>query len=119
MINTSELTQSIAVLAEQQGLSEVEVITMLQTGAAASGLEELLDALCYLKRKYIPQETGAGDNVGISTDKIARIWETPEGFVITDWNNCRVVTSPLVNAADAGECARDLGFEEIFWEDSE
>lgn len=54
MIDTSELTQNITVLAEQQGLSELEVITLLQTGAAASGEEELLDALCYLKRKYIP-----------------------------------------------------------------
>lgn len=54
--------------------------------------------------------------LGISKDKIARIWEGPDGFfTVTDfWGRNLGVYG---NDADAGERARDLGYEEIFWED--
>lgn len=53
--------------------------------------------------------------LGISKDRIARIWEGPDGFTVTDfWGRNLGVYG---NDADAGERARDLGYEEIFWED--
>ena len=54
----------------------------------------------------------------VTTDKIARIWETPEGkFVIADWENILVTPTVFNSDADAGQYVRDAGFEEIFWEE--
>lgn len=51
------------------------------------------------------------------TSKIARIRETADGFVIYDYDGNRASYAVLVSDADAGEWARDMGFEEIIWED--
>ena len=48
-----ELKAKIKTLAKEEGMTELEVITMLQTGAAKVGDEELLEALCELKWDYI------------------------------------------------------------------
>lgn len=56
---------------------------------------------------------------GISTSKIARIWETPEGFVVANFENTRLTNIIFSSDADAGEYVRNAGFEEIIWEEQE
>ena len=54
----------------------------------------------------------------VTTDKIARIWETLEGnFIIADWDNSLVTQTVFNSDADAGQYAVNAGFEEIFWEE--
>ena len=53
MTATNDLKTNVETLAAQEGKSPLEIITLLQTGAAASSNEELLEALCELKWDYI------------------------------------------------------------------
>jgi hypothetical protein len=53
MTARNDLKANVETLAAQEGKSPLEIITLLQTGAAASSNEELLEALCELKWDYI------------------------------------------------------------------
>lgn len=53
-VDLGELRKNVGLLAEAEGLSMLEAITLLQTGAAAAGEEAVLEALCVLKREHIP-----------------------------------------------------------------
>lgn len=44
-----QLKASIKTLAAEKGVSELAIITQLQTAAAVTGNDELLDQLCELK----------------------------------------------------------------------
>jgi hypothetical protein len=48
-----ELKNNIEILAKEEGKTELEIITQLQSVAATTGDEELLDQLCELKWDYI------------------------------------------------------------------
>ena len=48
-----ELKANIEKLAEEENKTPLEIITQLQPAAAATGNDELLDALCELKWDYI------------------------------------------------------------------
>lgn len=54
-------------------------------------------------------------NKGIKTNKICRIWERDGRFYLTDFDNVPVTPNYFTSDADAGEYARNEGFEEIFW----
>lgn len=45
--------QDIAALAAEEGVSEVALVTSLQVGAAASGDEAALEALCAIKAEIL------------------------------------------------------------------
>ena len=49
----SELKTNVETIAKEQGKSPVEIISQLQTGAAAIEDEAMLEALCELKWEYI------------------------------------------------------------------
>jgi len=53
METTTDLKTNVETLAKQEGKSPLEIITMLQAGAAKTEDEALLDALCELKWDYI------------------------------------------------------------------
>lgn len=53
MVNQTELKKSVEIIAIENGQTELEVITALQSAAAQTDNEELLDALCELKWDYI------------------------------------------------------------------
>lgn len=48
------LKSNIEKLAKEEGKSELEIITSLQTAAALAGQDELLEELSKLKWGYIP-----------------------------------------------------------------
>jgi hypothetical protein len=54
-IDPVELKKSVETLAKQEGLTEIETISLLQTGAALIGNSTLLGALCELKWDYIEE----------------------------------------------------------------
>jgi len=47
------LKQNIETIAAEKGKNEIEIITLMQTGAATTDNEELLNMLCELKWDYI------------------------------------------------------------------
>lgn len=49
------LRANVETLAREERLDVLEVVTMLQAAAAASGQDETLDALCALKREFIDE----------------------------------------------------------------
>lgn len=49
------------------------------------------------------------------TSKVARIRETADGFMVSDFHSWPIL-GVYANDADAGERARDLGYEDIIWE---
>jgi hypothetical protein len=52
-VNPAELKKNVETLAKNEGIKILDAISLLQTGAAAKGEAELLDALCELKWDYI------------------------------------------------------------------
>lgn len=53
---------------------------------------------------------------GISTSKIARVWETKTGlFYLADWDNKLVTPNYFTSDSDVGEYAKQEGFQEIIW----
>lgn len=53
-LNVLTLHDAVRALAKSEGISELETITLLQTGAAAIGDEATLAKLCELKLSYLP-----------------------------------------------------------------
>ena len=52
-MDTKELKAQIKELANEEGKNEIEIISDLQTAAAITENNELLDALCEIKWDYI------------------------------------------------------------------
>ena len=50
----ADLKTNVETLAEEEGKTPLEIITLLQAAAAAIGDDEQLEALCDLKWDYIP-----------------------------------------------------------------
>jgi len=48
-----ELRKSIKIVAKDENISEIEAITLIQTGAAKIGDEAMLEALCEIKSELI------------------------------------------------------------------
>lgn len=48
-----ELRKNIKTLAREEAKTELEIVTLLQTGAAATDNEELLEMLCEIKWELI------------------------------------------------------------------
>jgi len=53
MFDTNELKANVEKLAAEEGKTEIEIISALQTACAVTKNDELLDALCELKWDYI------------------------------------------------------------------
>jgi len=49
----TELRKNIKAVAKSEGLTEIEAITLMQTGAAKIGAEKMLSALCKIKMEYV------------------------------------------------------------------
>lgn len=52
-VDLVQLERNVRLLAEGEGLSLLEALSLLQTGAAKAGCESLLDALCDLKARLL------------------------------------------------------------------